>query len=131
MVTTADILDGFKDIGLTRPAVAVLDPPQGMEFDVRDIGSIRISIGGVSFIETGHESQLTHPDGSCTPMQYHIEPHRLVRVIAPGHDQPIRLHRIIDLRDISKNQLALPLHPGLLSLNQRRQTFLTSLNTLA
>ena len=102
-----------------------------MEFDVRNIGSIRIGIGGVSLIETGHESHLTHPDGTCTPMQYHVEPHRLVRVIVPGHDQSIGLHRIIDLRDISENQLALPLHPGLLSLNQRRQTFLTSLDTLA
>src|SRR3954454_16629542 len=51
--------DGFKDIRLPSPAVAVLHPAERVQLDVV---RVRCGLSGVAFIEPRDELQLTHPN---------------------------------------------------------------------
>ena len=100
VVVAADVLDRLEDVGLARPAIAVLDAAQRMQLDERLIDRAPANRCRPA-VEPLHEPQLAGPLRLRAAVQHDIEADRLLRIVPPGNDQSVRLHRAIDSRHVA------------------------------
>src|SRR5262249_7522591 len=111
VVVAADRLDRLEDVRLAGPAVAVLDPAQGGQFEGVLVGAVLAGL--VALVEAGQEAQLAQPHGAHAAVQYDVEPAWFGGVVFRRHDDAARLHGAVDGGDESANDLPFLPGPGL------------------